>query len=66
MSIGLKEFEVVNTSTPVHPSTKKLTAKEFAKKIKIKLVKKDDLNLEFDLIGADPSLANAFRRIMVR
>ena len=37
-NIGLKEFEVVNTSTPVDPSAKRLTAKDFAKKIKIKII----------------------------
>jgi DNA-directed RNA polymerase I and III subunit RPAC1 len=33
--------------------------------IKVQLVRKDEFDLEFDLIGVDPSLTNAIRRILL-
>lgn len=68
--ITLKEFEVLNTSTSVYPGTvsgKTWSVKDFEKKLQIRIVKKNksEMSLEFDLIGIDPSLANAFRRIMI-
>jgi len=40
-------------------------SKEAADKIKIEIVKNEDLNLEFDLIGCQPSIANAIRRLLL-
>ena len=66
--ITLKEFEILNTSTPAIPSSSKgrqAIIKDFEKKLKIKLIQKSNMDLEFDLIGVDPSLANALRRILI-
>ena len=63
--LTLREFELQHTSTPIVATAKKFQAKDFKDKIKIKIVRKEGLELEFDLIGFDPSLANAFRRIMI-
>lgn len=42
-----------------------LPFKETLKNIKIKPISKEKNYLEFDLIGADPSIANALRRIII-
>jgi len=68
--ITLKEFEVLNTSNldyaGVHGGTnKKWDITEEEKKIKINVVKMNKTDMEFDLIGFDPALANAFRRILL-
>lgn len=37
----------------------------FKKKLKISIVKCDNDELEFDLIGVNPAIANAIRRILI-
>ena len=63
--ISLKEFELLNTSTPVYPGSKSGQAwtpeKDFEKSLRMRIVKREEMSLEFDLIGVDPSLANALR-----
>ena len=63
--ISLKEFELLNTSTPSYPGSTPGQAwtpeRDFAAKLKVQIVKKEEMALEFDLIGVDPSLANALR-----
>ncbi|QQP55854.1 DNA-directed RNA polymerases I and III subunit RPAC1 [Caligus rogercresseyi] len=65
--IILKEFELLNTSSA--PDVKKKhfdIRKDFKKKCKVNIVNRSsERELEFDLIGVDPSLANAFRRLML-
>lgn len=39
--------------------------KKFKSGFSIKVNKLDNEMIEFDMIGADPSIANAFRRIMI-
>lgn len=66
--ITLKEFEVINSSSAGFPGAsrdKKWTTKDFEKSLKIKFIKKKEMELEFDLIGVDASVANAFRRILL-
>ena len=66
--ITLKEFEITNTSSPAYPGTvpgKEWSVDDFRKKLSVRLVKRDGLELEFDLVGVDASLANAFRRILI-
>ncbi len=58
--ITLNEFEVLKPA-----AGKKWDQKTFSKNLKIKFVKKKGMDLEFDLIGVDASLANAFRRILL-
>lgn len=69
----LKEFEVLNCSTQpdffggpeVVGGRGQKIVKSFKKSIKINIVKKEGYDLEFDLIGVDPSIANAIRRILL-
>lgn len=65
--VSLREFELTNTSTPINASStvRKLSHKEYSKRIKIEIIKKEGMDMEFDLIGVHPSLANAFRRILI-
>lgn len=39
--------------------------KKFVKKFKIVVVRMDNFEMEFDLIGIQPAFANAFRRLML-
>lgn len=39
--------------------------KKFKKAFNIVIVRKDDTEIEFDLIGIQPAFANAFRRLML-
>jgi len=68
--ISLKEFEVSNTSSSnvagsIFGSSKSFDVKEAEKKLKVAVVKIDDSDMEFDLIGYDPAIANALRRILL-
>jgi len=68
--ISLEEFEVINTSNlgyaGVYGGTNKgWDVKEEEKKIKIKIESMDKTDMEFDLIGFEPGMPNAFRRILL-
>ena len=66
--ITLKEFEVVNSSSAGFIGSsrdRKWTTKDFEKNLRVKFIKKNDMELEFDIIGVDASIANAFRRILL-
>ncbi|CAG8464844.1 10433_t:CDS:2 [Gigaspora rosea] len=39
--------------------------KEFIKKFSVKIIRKEQYDMEFDLIGVDAAIANALRRIMI-
>ncbi|XP_071557880.1 DNA-directed RNA polymerases I and III subunit RPAC1 [Temnothorax nylanderi] len=46
-------------------SDKSTALEKFIKKLKITIVREEDREIEFDLIGCHTSLANAFRRILL-
>lgn len=63
--LSLKEFEVVNTSSygiAGHTGQSDITDPA---SYKVKIIKEEDMFLEFDLIGCDPTIANAIRRILI-
>jgi len=62
--ITLKEFEVLNTATPSVPG-EQWSVKCFEKKLSLKIIKKNGMDIEFDMVGVDPSLPNALRRILI-
>lgn len=39
--------------------------KKYKKKIRIVVIRKNETDMEFDLIGVHPAFANAFRRLML-
>jgi DNA-directed RNA polymerase I and III subunit RPAC1 len=68
--ISLKEFEVVNTSSSnvagnFFGSQKGFNVKEAAESLKVCVVKMDRLDMEFDMVGYDPAISNALRRILL-
>jgi len=63
--LSLKEFEIVNTSHYDIAGHFPGNFKENPDKLKVNIVKKEDLFLEFDLIGYEPSIANAVRRLLI-
>merc|ERR1712018_998858 len=72
--VQLKEFQVLNTSVPppsyTHASIKNLDiVSQFRSKFRVEIVKRptpnSEMDLEFDMIGLDPSLSNAIRRILM-
>jgi len=72
--IQLKEFQILNTSVPP-PSYSRGSSKKhdsiskFCSKLRVDIVKRptpdSQMDLEFDMVGLDPSLANAIRRILI-
>lgn len=72
--VQLKEFQLLNTSVPppthIYGASKKHdNVSKFRSKLRIEIVKRprpdSQMDLEFDMIGLDPSLANAIRRILI-
>jgi len=66
----MKKYQMENTASSLLPGAyygydDTWDLEKFRKLLKIRIVKKADLEMEFDLIGVDPSIANAFRRIMI-
>ncbi|XP_011339497.2 DNA-directed RNA polymerases I and III subunit RPAC1 [Ooceraea biroi] len=59
----MKEHENVREYT-YYPE-KSTALEKIKKKLKIEVVREQDRELEFDLIGCDTSLVNAFRRILI-
>jgi len=65
--ITLGEFGVTDTSAPPPElgSNPGDAVKSFKSKLKIRVVKKRGFDMEFDLVGVDPSIANAIRRLLL-
>jgi len=63
--ISLKEFEVVNTASSNVVGNIIGKQKDAKKNLKACVVKMNNLDMEFDLIGYDPAIANALRRILL-
>lgn len=64
--LTLKEFEVLNTSNLEYVGNfMGFNIKNEEKKLKIKIVFIEGMEMEFDMIGYDPALVNAIRRILL-
>jgi DNA-directed RNA polymerase I and III subunit RPAC1 len=69
----LREFELLNCSTePDFFGGPDKVGREgehivklFKSRLRVEIVRKENFDLEFDLVGVDPSLANAIRRILL-
>jgi len=64
------EHEINNTTTTDYPSNYRgfddnWDFNRFIKNLKISIIRSEENEIEFDLIGVDCSLANAFRRILI-
>ena len=63
--VVLEEFKVKETANDYGFTDKEFSVKDLQKTMKINIVKRSDLELEFDIIGITPALANAYRRLML-
>jgi len=67
--ISLKEFEVTNTSSQNVAGDiygqKSFSFKEASNNLKVTVVLLNKTDIEFDLVGYDPAIANALRRILL-
>nr|CAD7400088.1 unnamed protein product [Timema cristinae] len=65
----LKENGVLNTALLDYPGTCGMddfwSFEKFKKKMMIKIIKHNDLEMEFDMIGVHEAIANAFRRLLL-
>ncbi|KAF3939943.1 hypothetical protein ABW19_dt0206938 [Dactylella cylindrospora] len=68
--VGVEEERVTNTTSTDFPGhfpgeDHAWDLEEFRRRFKVDIHKANDLHYEFDLIGVDASVANAFRRILI-
>jgi len=61
----LEEFRVKESANDYGFSDDAFSMDKFKKSMKIRVEKKDGLDLEFDMTGTSPAIANAFRRLMI-
>ncbi|XP_028396021.1 DNA-directed RNA polymerases I and III subunit RPAC1-like [Dendronephthya gigantea] len=68
--VGLQEHGLINTQNTAYPGTyhgydDSWNFDEFKKNFRIDVVSLEENNIEFDMVGIDASIANAFRRILL-
>ncbi|CAF4911070.1 unnamed protein product [Pieris macdunnoughi] len=63
--VFLEEFRVKNAAEDYGLADDKWDFSKFKERFRIVIIKMDNLEMEFDLIGIQPAFANAFRRIML-
>ncbi|CAF0936789.1 unnamed protein product [Adineta ricciae] len=68
--IKLEDTELLNTTSTNFPGNypgydDRLNLEEFKKKLQIQILNLNDTTTEFDIIGTDASITNAFRRILI-
>lgn len=61
----LEEFKVKESANDYGFSDEIFNIEKFKKNMTIKIEKSSNLELEFDLVGVTPALANAYRRLMI-
>ena len=68
--LSLREFEVYDTSSGnlagnLYGDNDKFDIKKLGTKLKFKVISLNKLDMEFDMVGYDPAIANALRRILL-
>jgi DNA-directed RNA polymerase I and III subunit RPAC1 len=60
-------LQVSSTDYPGHRLGEELAwdLDRFTENLKVDIIKSNELEMEFDLVGVDASIANAFRRILL-
>ena len=66
----LQEYEILHTTPTGYPGNyhghdDTWSLDKFKQKLKMKIIRLEGLEMELDIIGVDPSIPNAFRRIML-
>uniref|UniRef100_A0A2R5LKD1 DNA-directed RNA polymerases I and III subunit RPAC1 n=1 Tax=Ornithodoros turicata TaxID=34597 RepID=A0A2R5LKD1_9ACAR len=69
-TLEMREHDLMNTETSDYPGTfhgvdDSWSQKKFEKAFKVGIVYLDDERMEFDMIGLNPAIANAIRRILL-
>lgn len=65
VSIGLYQQDHMRPVEDLDPDSEPYSLEAFKKKLRMSVVKCDEEELEFDLIGVNPAIANAIRRILI-
>jgi hypothetical protein len=60
--ISLKEFELSNTANSGGSYSEGFNVQEAEKSLTVKIMSRTEREMEFDMIGYDPSIVNALRR----
>ncbi|XP_013135605.1 PREDICTED: DNA-directed RNA polymerases I and III subunit RPAC1 [Papilio polytes] len=63
--VFLEEYRLKNAANDYGMADEKWNFKKFVKNFRIVIVRLDNFEMEFDLIGLQPAFANAFRRLML-
>ncbi|EDR14491.1 uncharacterized protein LACBIDRAFT_319284 [Laccaria bicolor S238N-H82] len=68
--VGIQSERVTNVSSTDYPGhypdeDNEWSLEKFKKNLKVKVQRLSNLSIDFDLVGVDASIANAFRRIMI-
>lgn len=68
--VQLREHDLLNTETSDYPGTfvgidDSWSQEKFVKAFQVGIVSLDEMNMEFDMIGLNPAIANAIRRILL-
>ena len=68
--LSLREFEVLdsgssNVAGNLYGQDEKVDVKKLSTKLQTKIINMNSLEMEFDLIGFDPAIVNALRRILI-
>lgn len=63
--LTLGEFKIRENADDYGFGDEEFSQEKFKKNFDLKVIKRSNLELEFDLIGISPAIANAFRRLML-
>lgn len=63
--ISLKEFELTNTANSGGSYSQGFSVQEAEKSLSVKIMSRTEREMEFDMIGYDPSIVNALRRLLL-
>ncbi|CAN8000656.1 unnamed protein product [Ixodes hexagonus] len=68
--VHMREYDLLNTETSDYPGTfagidDSWDLKKFERNFRIGIVSLDDMTMEFDMVGVNPAIANAIRRILL-
>jgi DNA-directed RNA polymerases I and III subunit RPAC1 len=63
--VTMEEFKIKECPNDYGFSDEHFNIEKFKKSMKVIICKSKDYELEFDMIGVTPALANSFRRLMI-
>jgi DNA-directed RNA polymerase I and III subunit RPAC1 len=63
--VTLEEYNIKESADDYGFGDEEFNREKFKKNFKLNVVKRSNLEIEFDMIGVTPAIANAFRRLML-